>query len=181
MAVRIVVTVLTVLSLDVFCRLAQGDPQPTGMWRIEPVPDKETEKSLSLGTSAVNSKDATLSIWCERDVTHYYLAIRDSRLARLPSAAEAAVTVRVGDGEPAQFVGTSRGNGQVIIQERVHQTAFSLILASLSQGGAGRVELSIDDQQWVFPMDGFASAMESLIKQCGFAPDPMRARQRGRR
>jgi hypothetical protein len=86
--------------------------------------------------------------------------------------------VRIADQEPARFLAASAGSGSVVIQEIVHQTAFTLILASLTQRGAATVQLSIADLRWVFSLDGFADSLQSLTERCKFAPDPGRARQR---
>jgi hypothetical protein len=86
--------------------------------------------------------------------------------------------VRLGDQEPVRFLAASAGGGSLVIQEIVHQTAFTLILASLRQRGAATVELSVANLQWVFSLDGFADSMQSLTEHCKFPPDPGRARQR---
>ena len=181
MDVRIVLAAFAVLG--VLPCWAQSDPQgvpkQSGAWRLESVQDAGSkEENFSLLTPAVGNTDATFSLWCKPDVALYYFAIRDARLAERQSGEEATVTVRIGDREPARFLAASAGGGGVVIQEIVHQTAFTLILASLRQRGAATVELSVADLQWVFSLDGFADAIQSMTEHCKFAPDPGRARQR---
>ncbi len=171
-----------ILWLGILPCAAQSDsaaaPKQSGAWRLDSIQDADSqEENFSIRTAAAGNEDATFSLWCKRDATLYYFAIRDHRLAKLPRGEEAAVTVRIGDREPARFLAASAGGGSVIIQEIVHQTAFTLILASLSQRGAATVELSIADLQWVFSLDGFADSMQSLIEHCKFVPDPGRAQQ----
>jgi len=181
MDVRIVLAAFAVLG--VLPCWAQSDPQgvpkQSGAWRIDSVQDADSkEENFSLLTTAVGNTDATFSLWCKPDVPLYYFAIRDPRLAERPSGEETAVTVRLADQEPARFLAASAGSGSVVIREIVHQTAFTLILASLRQRGAATVELSVADLHWVFSLDGFADSMQSLTEHCKFAPDPGRARQR---
>jgi hypothetical protein len=153
-------------------------PKQSGAWRLDSVKDADSqEENFSIRTAAAGNEDATFSLWCKPDETLYYFALRDPRLAKLPRGEEAAVTVRIGDREPARFLAASVGGGSVVIQEIVHQTAFTLIMASLSQRGAATVELSIANLRWVFSLDGFADSMQSLIEHCKFVPDPGRAQQ----
>jgi hypothetical protein len=182
MDVRIILAALVVL-LGILPCWAQSDssgvPKQSGAWRIDSVQDAGSkEENFSLLTSAVGNKDATFSLWCKPDVPLYYFAIRDPHLAELPPGQETAVTVRLGDQEPVRFLAASAGGGSLVIQEIVHQTAFTLILASLRQRGAATVELSVANLQWVFSLDGFADSMQSLTEHCKFPPDPGRARQR---
>ena len=181
MDVRIVLAAFAVLGVLPCCAQSDpsGAPKQSGAWRIDSVQDAGSkEENFSLLTSAVGNKDATFSLRCRPDELLYYFVIRDPQLAELPSGQETAVTVRLGDREPVRFLAASAGGGSLVIQEIVHQTAFTLILASLRQRGAATVELSIADLQWVFSLDGFADSMQSLTERCKFAPDPERARQR---
>src|SRR5262245_50531146 len=113
-------------------------PQASGAWRIEtaPAPDSQQE-DLSLATSAVADHDASFSLWCRPAMPLYYFAIRDARLA-LQAGAEVTLSIRYPGEEPVRWQVVSRGHDSVVVQERVHQTAFSLILMSLRQTTATR-------------------------------------------
>jgi len=155
-------------------------PQASGAWRIETAPDPDSQQeNFSLATSAVTDQDATFSLWCRPAMPLYYFAIRDARLA-LPSGAEVTLSIRYPGEEPVRWQVASPGNGSVVVQERVHQTAFSLILLSLRQTTATSVDLAIDDHQWTFRLDGFAPSLAALIDACGVEPDPTRATARER-
>src|SRR5215813_14279527 len=121
-------------------------PQVSGAWRIETAPDPDSQQeNFSLATSAVTDQDATFSLWCRPAMPLYYFAIRDARLA-LPSGTEVTLSIRYPGEEPVRWQVAARGDGSVVVQERIHQTAFSPILASLRQTTANTVELAIDDQ-----------------------------------
>lgn len=146
-------------------------------WQIESVPDGQAKpESISLRAAAIGNDDASLSLRCRPDVPVYEFVIRDPRLAKLPTAAEVSLAIRHPSREPVRLLASARGDGSVLIQERVHQMTFSSLLASLSQHAAP-LELTIDDDRWAFPLQGFATAVESLTAQCGFAPGPARPRQ----
>jgi hypothetical protein len=178
--VRIVVAAASVLALGVQGR-AQGDaqrlPSASGAWRIEAQPDAESnQENFSLATSALGDKDATLSLWCKPDLSLFYFAVRDARLAALPSGTEVTLSIRYPNEEAVRWQVASRGDGSIVVQERVHQTAFSLTLASLKQTSAAAAEFAIDGHQWTFSLEGFARSLRALIEACAFEPDPARAR-----
>ena len=155
-------------------------PQASGAWRIETAPDPDSQQEdLSLATSAVADQDATFSLWCRPAMPLYYFAIRDARLA-LRAGAEVTLSIRYPGEEPVRWQVASRGHDSVVVQERVHQTAFSLILMSLRQTTATSVDLAIDDHRWTFRLDGFAPSLAALIDACGVEPDPARATARER-
>ena len=152
---------------------AQNDSasQAGGVWQLEPVADGQSKpESISLRAAAVGNDAASLSLRCRPDVTLYEFVIRDPRLAKLPPAAEVSLAIRHPNREPVRLLASARGGGSVLIQERVHQMTFSSLLASLSHPDAAPIELAIDDDRWAFPLQGFATARESLTAQCGFEP-----------
>lgn len=168
---------LVALVADVFPCLAQGEGVATGTWRIEPAPEAAAkEDPVTLRTSALDSDGTSLALRCRPDVSLYEFVIRDRRLGTLEPGAETRIAIRHPQREPARMLGSARGDGSVVIQERVHQTTFSLLLAALGQDDAGTIELAIADARWLFPLRGFAAALQSLIARCGFEPDPTRAR-----
>src|SRR5262245_58218722 len=155
-------------------------PQASGAWHIETAPDPDSQQEdLSLATSAVADQDATFSLWCRPAMPLYYFAIRDARLA-LRAGAEVTLSIRYPGEEPVRWQAASRGHDSVVVPERVHQTAFSLILMSLRQTTATSVDLAIDDHRWTFRLDGFAPPLAALIDACGVEPDPTRATARER-
>jgi hypothetical protein len=165
-----VLAALVVVAFGVLDATAE-DAAPNGAWRIEPqaVADS-TQPDFLLVTSATGDADATFGLWCRRDLSIYAFVMRDARLARLAAAEETPMALRPGDDEPARFAATSLGDGRVILQEKVHQTAFAAILASLKQTAAASLEVSIDDRRWVFPLDGFVGEIPALAARCDFAP-----------
>ena len=183
-AVRISIVAVTVLALGVAAG-AESDPQrlvgANGAWRIEAAPDRESQQeNFSLATSAIGDKDASFSLSCRPAVPLYYFAVRDARLAGLPAGAEVTLTVRYPEQDPVRWQVASRGDASVVVQDRAHRTAFSIILTELIQTRATTIELSIDQHTWRFSLDGFAASMESLVQSCGFAPDQGGARARRR-
>ena len=162
---------------------AQGDGQrskPTGAWRLETAPDSDAQQeSFSLVTSAVDNKDATFALGCRPSVPLYFFALHDTRLA-LPAGAEVTLSVRYPDAEPVRWQVTASGDGSVVLQERVHQTAFTLMLTSLRQTTVSTIELAVDDHRSTFRLEGFAASLAALIDACGSAPGPARATTRKR-
>jgi hypothetical protein len=130
---------------------------------------------MSLRAAAIGNDAASLRLRCRPDVPLYEFVIRDPRLTRLPSAADVSLAIRHPNREPVRLLASARGDGSVLLQERVHQMTFSSLLASLGQPDAAPIELAIDDDRWAFPLQGFASALKALTAQCGFEPDPTRS------
>jgi hypothetical protein len=183
-AIRSIATALTVAATGACHCWAQGGSPPappaSATWRIESAPDQDSQQeAFSLVTAALGNTGATFGLWCRPDLSLYALIVRDSRLAQLARDAEVTVAVRFPNQEPVRWQAASRGDGSVVIQERTHQTAFTLILASLKQHDGASVELSIGNDQWVFRLDGFSGSLPALIERCEFEPDPARARVRG--
>src|SRR5262245_57343203 len=177
-AVRVIAASLTVLALVAQAR-GENDAQrlqdPIGTWRFEAAPDADAQRdNVTLASAAVGRTDATFSLRCRPAVPLYDFAIRDPRLASLAAGAEATLSIRYADAEPTRWQVASRGDGSVVVQEVVHQTAFTLILASLKQATADTVEFAIDNYQWAFRLDGFAPALEALVTACGFEPGATR-------
>jgi len=73
---------------------------------------------------------------------------------------------------------TASGDGSVVLQERVHQTAFTLMLTSLRQTTVSTIELAVDDHRSTFRLEGFAASLAALIDACGSAPGPARANRK---
>jgi hypothetical protein len=140
-------------------------------WRIEEAATPTYQgREILLARSATGSEAATFALACLPDISVYAFVVRDASLARFARAEEAAVRVQVGDGEVAGFTATARGDGSVILQEKVHQTPFSLIFAALKQAKGGAAEISVADHRWVFALDGFVDALPKLAERCGFEP-----------
>jgi hypothetical protein len=140
-------------------------------WRIEEAATPTSQgREILLVRSATGNAAATFALSCLPDLSIYGFVVRDASLARFARAEEATVRVRVGDGEVVGFTGTARGDGSVIVQEKVHQTPFSLIFAALKQAKGGSAEISIADHQWTFALDGFVEALPKLAERCGFEP-----------
>src|SRR5215211_1204202 len=160
---------------------AQDNAPASGAWQLEPVPEGQAKpESISLRATAIGHDDASLSLRCRPDVPLYEFVIRDPRLAKLPAAAEVSLAIRHSSREPVRLLASARGDGRVLIQERVHQMTFSSLLGALGQHHAAPIELAIDDDRWAFPLQGFAPAFELLTAQCGFEPGPARGRRKGR-
>src|SRR5262249_9238002 len=177
--VSILAAVLAFLSAAIIPCLAQDDapalPQAAGAWRIEPPPEKDTTPDkLAAVTSALDNKDATLALWCKPDVPVYYFILHDPRLARLALGDDVVVGVQQPGEAQVRFAVSSPGDASVIVQERVHQVAFALLLGALNREGAAQVELALDQDQWVFSLDGFRTLLPSLTERCGAAPNPWR-------
>jgi hypothetical protein len=152
---------------------AQNEGPVSPAWQVEPVLDGPAKaESISLRAAAIGNDDASLSLRCRPDVPVYEFVLRDPRLAKLPAAAEVSVAIRHPNREPVRLLASARGDGSVLIQERVHQMTFSSLLASLRQHDAAPLDLAIDDDRWAFPLPGFTTAVESLTARCGFAPGP---------
>jgi len=179
---RNVLAVAAILLLGIARCLAQDavpPPELTGAWHIEAAPDREPDRQqFSLVTAALDSAGTTLSIRCEPERLLYSLAVKDGELAELARGAEVVISMRQEGEEPARFEGASPGDGTALVQERVHQTAFSLILAAMSRSGAERIDLAVNEHRWVFSLQGFEPALQALTARCGFIPDPARSRHR---
>jgi hypothetical protein len=169
--IRVTLIALAVLAPGMTRAQNDSTSHASGPWQIQLVPDGQPKpESMSLRAAAVGGSDASLSMRCRPDVPIYEFVIRDPRLTRLPPAAEVSLAIRHPGREPVRLLASARGDGGVLIQERVHQMTFSSLLASLSQHDAAPLELAIDDDRWAFPLQGFATALESLTGQCGFEP-----------
>jgi len=179
-SVCILAVLLAVLAQVVVPCLAEDATPPAllqaaGAWRIEPPPEKDTTPDkLAAVTSALDNKDATLALWCKPDVPVYYFILHDPRLARLALGDDVAVGVQQPGEAQVRFAVSSPGDASVIVQERVHQVAFALLLGALNREGATQVELALDQDQWVFSLDGFRTLLPSLTERCGAAPNPWR-------
>ena len=152
---------------------AQPSSRSTGAWRIETIAGQDGQESFAAVTSAIDDGDAQLSLTCRHDPDHYYFAVKDAGLPADGTIGEATVMVQAGSREPARFTTVAR-DGRALIQERVHQTAFTIVFGTLSQSDAATADVSIDDRKRVFPLTGFNAAVEVLAERCGFEPDPTR-------
>jgi hypothetical protein len=145
--------------------------ETSGSWRIEEVATPTYQgREIQLLRSPTGNQGTSFALACLPDTSVYAFVLRDASLARFARAEEAAIRVRVAVGEVVGFTGTARGDGSVILQEKVHQTPFSLILAALKQAKDGSAEISIADHQWAFALDGFVEALPKLAERCGFEP-----------
>ena len=180
-AIRIIVAATLAVALATAARSEKdASRQADGPWRIETSKDSGSQpENVALVTSAID-RDATFTVGCKPDLRLYYLAVRDARLTELAAGSEATLAIRYPGEEPTRWQAASRGDGSVIVQEIVQQTAFTLILLSLKQTAATTAELSIDDHQWTFRLENFSAALQDLIAACGFPPGPG-APQRRRR
>jgi hypothetical protein len=159
------------LGLAVYgtCANAQATTDAHGAWQIEaPFDAGKPQDRLSLTTHAIGRQDATLSLICNEELPFYYFAVRDSRLADLASGDDIAIVVRVANQVPAIFLVASRGDGSVPVKERVHQTAFSVILSQFVQAGANAVEFKIANHEWTFSLDGFPALTKTFMERCGY-------------
>jgi hypothetical protein len=152
---------------------AQPSAQSTGTWRIEAIAGQDGQDGFAAVTSAVDDDGAQLSLTCRRDPDHYAFAVRSAGLPTDGTVAETILMVQTGSREPARFTTAAR-DGRALIQERVHQTAFTIMFATLSQSDAATVDISIEERKRVFPLTGFNAAVDVLAERCGFAPDPTR-------
>jgi hypothetical protein len=152
---------------------AQPSPQSTGAWRIETISGQDGQDSFAAVTSAIDDDGAQLSLTCRRDPDHYYFAVKSTGLPADGTVGETTLMVQTGSREPARFTAVAR-DGRALIQERVHQTAFTIVFGNLSHSDAATVDISIDDRKRAFPLTGFNAAVEVLAERCGFEPDPTR-------
>src|SRR5262249_3877959 len=154
-------------------RAADAAPaaKPTGAWRIETIAGQDGQDSFAAVTSAIGDDDAQLSLTCRRDPDHYWFAVKSAGLP--DTVGETTLMVQAGSREPARFTTLVR-DGCALIQERAHQTAFTVVFATLGESDAATVEIAIDDRKRVFPLTGFNAAVGVLTERCGFAPDPTR-------
>jgi len=152
-------------------------PVDTGTWRIEPAESGDAKPDeIALRTPAIDNDEASLTLRCRLGVTLYEFVLRDPRLARLPVD---GVSMAMGNGsaEPARLMGVTRGDGSVLVQERAHQTTFSLLLSLAVPADVEKLDLAIGDDRWAFPLHGFTAGLKQLTERCGFPPDPTRARK----
>jgi hypothetical protein len=175
-AVTIVAAIAMALALTTAARPeTEASPPARGAWRIETSKASESQHAdVALVTSAVD-QEATFTLGCKADLRLFYLAVRDARLD-LAAGAEATLAIRYPGEEPTRWQVAARGDGSVIVQEVVQQTAFTLILASLRQTTAPTVEFAVEDRRSTFRLEEFSAALQDLIAACGFPPDPARNR-----
>jgi hypothetical protein len=150
----------------------QPPARSTGTWRIETIAGQDGQESIAAVTSAIDDDGAQLSLTCRRDPDHYTFAVKSGG-SPADSVEEAVVTVQTGSREPARFTTIAR-DGQALIQERVHQTAFTIVFGTLSQSDAATADISVGERKRIFPLTGFNAAVEVLAERCGFEPDPTR-------
>ena len=152
---------------------AQPSPRSTGAWRIETIAGQDgQENSYAAVASAIDDGGAQLSLTCRRDPDHYTFAVKSDGLP-VDGVEEAVVMVQTGSREPARFTTMAR-DGRALIQERVHQTAFTIVFGNLSQSDAATADISVGERKRTFPLTGFGAAVEVLAERCGFEPDPTR-------
>jgi hypothetical protein len=100
------------------------DPQSVvaekGKWKIiAPAAPNAMQDKFALSTPAIDQSDASFRLSCRSDPQIYYFAIQDTRLAELhwvrkrPSRYACQVRNR------SAFKGGSRGDGSIVIQERI--------------------------------------------------------------
>ena len=158
--------------------IAQDQPQSViaekGKWKVTvPAAPNAMDDKFALGTPAIDQSDASFRLACRSDPQIYYFAIQDARLAELPLGEEAAIEIRMPSQDPVRFQGGSRGDGSIVIQEGIQQTAFIIIR------DASRIGLAVGNHQWMFSLDGFAALTDLLAERCGYAPAPPRALEGG--
>jgi hypothetical protein len=185
MACGAILTAAPMFLIGAGLGIAQHEPQPViaekGNWKVTlPVPANAAQDQFVLSTAAIDQNAATFHLSCRSDPQVYYFAVQDARLAELSWGKQAAIEMRLSNQEPVRFQAASRGDGSIVIQERVQQTAFTLIHNWLLHGGTSNIGLAVGKYQWVFSLDGFAALMDLLAERCGYAPDPARALGRGR-
>jgi hypothetical protein len=152
---------------------AADEAKSTGAWRIETIASQDGRGSFAALASAIDDDDAQLSLTCWRDPDHYAFAVKSAGLPTDGTVGETTLMVQTGSREPARFTTVAR-DGRAIIQERVHQTAFTIMFGTLSQSDAETVDISIDERKRVFPLTGFNAAVDVLAERCGFGPDATR-------
>jgi hypothetical protein len=163
--------VISVLGLVAW--IAQGEAQTIidskGTWQIAVPADAQTSQDkFSLSTSAFDQAGAKLSLSCRKDVPLYYFAIENLHAVPRRSDEDARFSIRVPHQEPIWFQTAWRADGGINIQEKSHQTAFSIIFMLLTQSGATTVQFLIGDQQLIFSLDGFADLAARLREPCGY-------------
>jgi hypothetical protein len=164
---------------------AQDQPQSViaekGNWKLTlPAAINAAQDKFALSTRAIDQDDTSFRLSCKRDPQLYYFAIQDVRLAELPLGEEAAIEIRIPNQDSVRFQGGSRGDGSIVIQEVVQQTAFTVVHSWLLQDGASTLGLAVGNYQWMFSLDGFAALMDLLVERCGDGPNPTRTLRRGR-
>jgi hypothetical protein len=171
---------VTFFLIGVALAIAQEDPQSVvaekGKWKITvPAVPNAMQDQFALSTPAIDQSGASFRLACRSDPQIYYFAIPDTRLAELPLGEEAAIEIRMPSQDPVRFQGGSRGDGSIVIQERIQQTAFTIIRNWLIQSDASSIGLAVGNHQWMFSLDGFAALTDLLAERCGYAPAPPRA------
>jgi hypothetical protein len=170
--------------LGVLACAAPGAAQTTdekGAWQIAAPRDADTAPDkFSLSAPALGQPGAKLSLSCRKDPGLYYFAVESSGPTPPPPDAAARFSIRVTNQEPIWFQTTWRADGGINVEERAHQTAFSIMLMLLIQSGSTTVEFLVDDQRLTFSLDGFADLTDVLRQRCGYdyrrGPDQRRGR-----
>ena len=152
--------------------IGQGEGQTIidskGRWQISAPADVQTSQDkFSLSTSAVGQIGTKLSLSCRKDTPLYYFAIESSRAVPRRPDEDARFSIRVPNQEPIWFQTAWRAEGGINIQERSHQTAFSIIFMLLIQPDAKTAEFLVGDHQSTFSLDGFEDLTEPLRQRCG--------------
>jgi hypothetical protein len=162
MTARLGARIALVLILSVPSAGAQAPVESRGAWQI--AADGE---DVALRTPAREAADTTLALLCRKEQRLYAFEIKSSALAARPPHEDIRVGFKVDDDDQTWFSLSTGPDGTVPI---AHQTAFWIIHAALSRGGAKEVAFTAGDHAWRFSLDGFAGLTESLTTRCEFEP-----------
>jgi hypothetical protein len=169
---RTVPAAVVMAFLGLVAWAGQGNAQTIinekGAWQLTALPDTATaQDKFSLSTREGDRTGAKFSLSCRKDVELYYFTVENARPASLrPDVPR--FSIRVTNQDPIWFQTALRNGTDIEVRERVHQTAFSIILAQLNQTGAATVEFSAGDRQSTFSLDGFSDLTGSLREHCGY-------------
>ncbi len=144
---------------------AQAPTETRGAWRIA-----ATEQGFALLAQAADAPDTSFGLACRKEIAVYAFEISSPALKSIPRGEDVRIALQFGSDDPVRFVVAAGANGVVQVIERVHHTAFVLVLSSLNASTAQHLTVSAGEHQWRFSPEGFAALVEPLKQRCGFAP-----------
>ena len=122
------------------------------------------------------TRETQLALECRKNLKTYFFYVADKSLSVLPFNNKVIITMRLSNDEPFELLGSSVGEGRIVIEERLHGPSFSLLLVSVYEKET-EIGVSVGSYQWLFSLQGFSRGADALGTHCGFTPDPARHRK----
>jgi hypothetical protein len=126
-----------------------------------------------MGTKSINDPHAVLSIKCFTKDRFYAFGISSVDI-KIPAVEKMGIYSRVENKKPISLWAASSGTGNVIVLQSWNDGSFNRFFQSIFalKPTPKNVGISVAPSQWIFPLDGFTTAIANLSYHCRFYPDP---------